>query len=241
METLATSTLEARCETLVRVSRAIGAHRDPKDLFNVLVEELHRIVPFDYVGVSLRDKTHLSFQNYCVDMASRSAVIAEKTLTLEDAFTQAVYERQAPLQMSTDEMEERYSQLQAQLKRLDIRSICALPLTTVHRKLGVISFGSKQVDAYTRDEIGFVSQVADQIALAFDDALNFTALRRALEELQSKNDRLQLLLEVTNQLVSKLELPDLLRTLAGSVRRVLHCDRKLGKRSAPQSILWWSL
>jgi formate hydrogenlyase transcriptional activator len=223
-EILATSTLEARCQTLVRVSRAIGAHHDPKDLFNVLVQELHRIVPFDYVGVSLGDKTHLSFQNYCVDMASRSAVIPEETLTLEDPFTQAVYERQTPLQRSTDEMEERYSQLQTQLKRLDIRSICALPLTTVHRKLGIISFGSKQVDAYTRDEIGFVSQVANQIALAFDDALNFTALRRASEELQSKNDRLQLLLEVTNQLVSKLELLDLLRTLAGSVRRVLHCD-----------------
>jgi formate hydrogenlyase transcriptional activator len=66
--------------------------------------------------------------------------------------------------------------------------------------------------------------VADQIALAFDGALNFTALRRVSEELQSKNDQLQLLLETTNQLVSKLELPELLRTVAGSVRRVLHCD-----------------
>ena len=128
-------------------------------------------------------------------------MIPEETLTLEDAFTQAVYERQAPLQRSTDEMEERYSQLQAQLKRPDLCSICALPLTTVHRKLGVISFGSKQVDAYTRDEIGFVSQLADQIALAFDDALNFTALRRASEELQSKNDQLEPLLEVRDQRV----------------------------------------
>ena len=110
------------------MSRAIGAHRDPKDLFGVLVEELHRIVPFDYVGVSLRDKAHVTFQNYCVDMASGSAVTPEETLTLEDAFTLAVYEQQAPLQRSTDEMEERYSQLQAQLKRLGVQSICALRL-----------------------------------------------------------------------------------------------------------------
>jgi len=69
-----------------------------------------------------------------------------------------------------------------------------------------------------------VSQVADYIALAFDDALNFAALRRASEELQSNNDRLRLLLDVTNQVVSNLELRDLLRAVSHDVRRVMQCD-----------------
>ena len=62
------------------------------------------------------------------------------------------------------------------------------------------------------------------IALAFDDALNFAALRRASEELRTKNDRLRLLLDVTNQLVSNLELRDLLRAISQDVRRVMQCD-----------------
>jgi len=66
--------------------------------------------------------------------------------------------------MSTDELEPLW-RLQAILKRLSIRSICALPLRTAHRKLGAITFGSKQVDA-TRQRDRFVSQVADYIALA---------------------------------------------------------------------------
>jgi formate hydrogenlyase transcriptional activator len=66
--------------------------------------------------------------------------------------------------------------------------------------------------------------VADQIALAFDDALNFTALRRASEELQTKNDRLQLLLDVTNQFVCNLELRGLLRAISRDLRRVMQCD-----------------
>jgi formate hydrogenlyase transcriptional activator len=90
--------------------------------------------------------------------------------------------------------------------------------------LGVITFCSKQVDTYSPNDIRFVSQVADYIALAFDDALNFAALRRASEELQSKNDRLRLLLDVTNQVVSNLELRDLLRAISQDVRRVMQCD-----------------
>src|SRR5580658_9690055 len=213
-----------RYETLVRMSRAIGAHRDPKELFGILMDELHGVVQFDFVGVSLRDQDSLTFQNYFIDMASRSELVPEEKLAPEETLTLWVYERQEPLLRSTNEMEPCCRRLQAILKRLSIRSICALPLTTAHRKLGAITFGSRQVDTYPPEEVQFVSEVASYIALAFDDALNLAALRQATEELQSKNERLQLLLDVTNQVVSNLELRDLLRAISQDVRRVMQCD-----------------
>src|SRR6266852_7090741 len=206
------------------MSRAIGAHRDLKELFGILVNELHRVVQFDLIGVSLRDKNSDTFQNYFIDMTSRSELAPEEKLTPEETLTLWVYEQQEPLLRSTNEMEPRYGRLQAMLKRLHIRSTCALPLTTAHRKLGVITFCSKQVGTYSANDIRFVSEVAGYIALAFDDALNLAALRRTSEELQSKNDRLRLLLDVTNQVVSNLELRDLLRAISQDVRRVMQCD-----------------
>jgi formate hydrogenlyase transcriptional activator len=224
LEVVAAPALAMRYETLVRVSRAIGAHRDLKELFGILMDELHGVVQFDLAGVSLRDQDSGAFQNYFIDMGSRSELVPEEKLTPEETLTLWVYERQVPLLKSTDEMEPRCSRLQAIFKRLNIRSLCALPLTTAHRKLGAITFGSKQLDAYSPNEIRFVSQVVDYIALAFDDALNIAALRQASEELQSKNDRLRLLLDVTNQVVSNLELRDLLRAISQDVRRVMQCD-----------------
>jgi formate hydrogenlyase transcriptional activator len=223
-EALAELALATRYETLVRVSQAIGAHRDPKELFGVLVDELRRVVQFDLIGVSLHDPDTEKFQNHFIDMASRSPLISDEQLSPQETLTWPVYEQQKPMLRSTDDMEPRYQRLQTILRSLHIRSLCALPLTTAHRKLGVISFGSRQLDTYSSEEIQFVSQVADQIALAFDNAMNFAALRQASEEREIKNNNLQLLLELTNQLVPNLELRDLLRTLAGTVRRVLHCD-----------------
>jgi formate hydrogenlyase transcriptional activator len=224
LEVLTAPALAVRYETLVRMSRAIGAHRDLKELFGILMDELHGVVQFDFIGVSLRDQDSDKFQNYFIDMASRSEFVPEEQLMPEETLTLWVYEQQEPLLRSTGEMEPRYGRLQAILKRLNIRSTCALPLTTAHRKLGVITFCSKQVDTYSPNDIRFVSQVTDYIALAFDDALNFAALQRASEELQSKNDRLRLLLDVTNQVVSNLELRDLLRAISQGVRRVMQCD-----------------
>src|SRR5260370_13809480 len=46
----------------------------------------------------------------------------------------------------------------------------------------------------------------------------------ARPELQTESDRLTLLLDLTNTLVSNLECRDLLRTVSASIRQVMHCD-----------------
>jgi formate hydrogenlyase transcriptional activator len=63
-------------------------------------------------------------------------------------------------------------------KHRGVRSVCALPLTTVHRRLGGLAVGSIETDAYSKEEVGFLSLVAKQVALAVDDALNFDASQR---------------------------------------------------------------
>src|ERR1700738_3635417 len=47
---------------------------------------------------------------------------------------------------------------------------------------------------------------------------------RARPELQTESDRLKLLLDLTNTLVSNLECRDLLRMVSASIRQVMHCD-----------------
>ena len=57
-----------------------------------------------------------------------------------------------------------------------------------------------------------------------DHSFNFRESSRAGSELHRESDRLNLLLDMTNTLVSNLELRDLLRVVAGSIRQEKHCD-----------------
>ncbi len=66
--------------------------------------------------------------------------------------------------------------------------------------------------------------VAEQIALAFDNALHFAAAQASQQQLLKKSERVGLLLELTNHLVSNLDFRDLLRTAVASTRRVMGCD-----------------
>ena len=62
------------------------------------------------------------------------------------------------------------------------------------------------------------------VASAVDDAIDFDALRRMKDELRLERDRLSLLLKLTSQIVSNLDLRNLLRTVSTMVRRVMDCN-----------------
>src|SRR6267378_4750680 len=57
-----------------------------------------------------------------------------------------------------------------------------------------------------------------------DHLLNFQEAPSARPELQRESDRLKLLLDITNTLVSNLECRDLLRAISASIRQVMRCD-----------------
>src|SRR6266404_58132 len=213
-----------RYESLVGVSNAIGTHRDPKDLFSALVRELHRVVRFDYIGVAIRDEKANTFHRHFVDAETEAAIPPDPELPIEESDAWWVYQNQEPLVTSLETHDARFSKLHEILKKYGVHCLCTLPLTTAHSKVGTLTFGSKAPDAYTADEVHFLSVVAEQIALAFDNALHFDASQASQQQLLKKNERLGLLLELTNHVVSNLEFRDVLRAVVASTRRVMGCD-----------------
>jgi len=127
------------------------------------------------------------------------------------------------LLMSTDELEPRYGRLQAILKRLSIRSICALPLRTAHPQTGHhFSVASRSMPT-RQTRSGRVPSGGLHCA-SVRRRVYFAALRGASEELQSRNDRLRCsstsrirLSQIWSSAIS-------LRAISHDVRRVMKCD-----------------
>jgi len=213
-----------RYELLVGVSNAIGTHRDPQELFGALARELRRVVPFDYVCVTIRDEKSNTFHRHSIDAKTEAAIPPDPELAMEESDAWWVYQNQEALVTSLETRDARFSKLREIMEKYGVQSLCTLPLTTAHSKVGTLTFGSKAPDVYTAEEVHFLSVVAEQIALAFDNALHFDAAQASQQQLLKKNKRLGLLLELTNHLVSNLEFRDLLRAVVASARRVMGCD-----------------
>jgi|SRR5579862_9718734 len=203
-----------RYQMLIRVSQAIKSHRDSNELFRALTTELHKVVAFDGIYCTNYDEVANKVQ---WRWSETSSGVRLPDFPPQETMTLWVYQHQQPLVIHNLDQETRFPRLVEFLKGQGIQSTCALPLTTGRRKLGSFGFCSTKPGAYSEDEVRFLSVVVDQVALAVDDALNS-------EELEKKNRQLSLLLELNNAVVSTLELRDLLRAMAASVRKIMKSD-----------------
>ena len=207
----------ARYEALIRVSQAVSAYREPRRLFEVLVDELRQVIEFDGIGIAQYDESNDSIEwHVSIDCDEPNPSLKDKCVQKE-TMTCWVFQNQQPLVIPFVDQETRFPDTIEFLKRHKMQSVCMLPLTTVHRRIGSMFITSEHPNAYSDDEVRFLGLVADQMALAIDDALNFDASRTAQEQLK-------LLLDLTNSVVSTLDLRELLRSISGNLRRVMNCD-----------------
>ena len=207
--------LSARYESLIRVSETIRSQHDQKELFNLLAHELRTVVPFDAIA-QYDDRANKVNWHLCGD-CPQSGATPMSDMKKEETVAWWVYQNQQPLLIPEVEDETRFRPTMEALKARDFRSLCALPLSTAHRRLGSLVIASRQTHAYSASDVRFLTLVAGQIALAIDDALH-------LEQSQLAQQRLQLLLDLTNRVVTNLELPELLREISANIRRVMHCE-----------------
>ena len=203
-----------RYEALIRLAEAIRTHQQPGDLFQVLVRELREVVHFD--AVAQYDES-LNKVNWHLGSLCKPVSNPYRNLGKEQTIAWWVQHHQQALVISSVDSEQRFPEMMEILRECGIRSLCALPLSTAHRRLGSLMIASGCPFTYSDDEVRFLSLVVNQVALALDDSLNFQASKRSQE-------RLELLLDLTNNVVSNLDLRDVLRAASASIRRVMQCD-----------------
>jgi formate hydrogenlyase transcriptional activator len=203
-----------RYESLIRIANSIRSQKEPRELFDILVHELGQVVPFDGIAQYDEEANKVAF-HLCAGCQKTKHDPAQ--IAKEDTIAAWVYEHQQTVVMGTLDHETRFPGSTRFMREAGLQSVCAFPLTTPSRRLGSVVIASMQRDAYSPEEVRFCSLVASQIALAMGDAINFRASQQAQE-------RLQLLLDLTNKVVSKLDLREVLREISANIRRTMQCD-----------------
>jgi len=205
--------LLARYEALVRVSRAIHTHRDPKQLFRVLAGELRQAADFDFIGLFLYDEASNTLQNPALHTDREPAFAIPREFPPEETVTWWVYRNQQPVVVASREEETRFPRMMEIYKSYGVESACVLPLTTAHRRLGSLAFAVARKNAYSAQEVRFLMLVADQVALAVDNATRDAEQERMKEELRKQTAHFERLFELAPE-------PIVLRDINNRVLRV---------------------
>jgi formate hydrogenlyase transcriptional activator len=183
------TSLAARYRALIRVSEALGAFHERDALFRNLAGELRQVVNFDFLGLAIYDGQTNTIEA-CV-LESTGEAIPPPQLVTEDSLTYWVVHHQQPVVIPLVERETRFPQAIGYMKSQSMQSACALPLTTLRRRVGLLFAASREARTYDGADLTFLGLVANQVALAIDDALNYGALQQAALEASERARNLE--------------------------------------------------
>lgn len=201
---------------LLELSKAIASHRDLTNLLHDLAARLHNLFDFDNLGVMLFDERRNVMRMHTLDSTGPAMLAFPTEVPVEGSMAGWVWSHQQPFVSGDVQQESRFVTLKL-ARDFSIKSICNLPLTTAHERLGVLSFTSDKPGVYDNLDLEFAQLVAAQIAVAME-------AQRYRDQLTHERDRSQLLLEINNTLVSNLNLRELLAEISACLRKVIPHD-----------------
>jgi formate hydrogenlyase transcriptional activator len=211
-------------EALLEVAESIAQHRDLAALFHDLAERLHCVVDFDFLTLVLHDPDRNVMRLHILETRLPTPVKTGSESPVEGHPSGWVWQSQQAFVVTDTEEDHRFPDFLQRLREVGVRSLAMVPLTTAQHRLGAMGFGRLVPQVITDTELQFMQRVGSQVAVAVDNALNYQTSQAYQIQLARERDRLQVLLEVNNVLVSTRELPELFRGIVSSLEKVIHHD-----------------
>ena len=218
----ASGTTSVRYEALLRIAEALSACSDTEEMARALADQLNGVIHFEHLDI-------LAFKENSEEVEWHAW--GKGALPLPDGGTEELpiwhlYYSQEPLHIVDWDSDERFPRLKQWTATVGARigSVVRVPLTTPRRRLGTLGIAGGPGIIYSAEDVGLLRYVARVAAFAIDDSLNLRRVEIAHAELQRQNERLQLLLNLTNSITSNLELRELLRAVSANIREVMHCE-----------------
>jgi formate hydrogenlyase transcriptional activator len=217
---IARETSSHRYEAVVRISEAIAACREPEELASTLADEIGDFLHFDHLYLTVLKENSKEIEYLVWGKGS----LPFPDLPVEELPLWHAMVSGDPQHTADWDTEERFPQFKEWAQKMRLGSGVRVPLTTPHRRLGVFGISRNTVNPFSEEDICFLRLVGRVVAFALDDGLNLRRAQSTHACLQSQNERLQLLLNLTNQITSNLQHRELFRAIAANIREVMQCD-----------------
>jgi formate hydrogenlyase transcriptional activator len=230
-EMIASERTSDRYEAVVRISEALAASAEPEALAKTLANELEEYLYFDhlYIAVLKENSKEVEYR------VRGKGDFALPDLPMEELPIWEAIANPDPVRVIDWLGEQRSPRFKQWVKQIGFGSGISIPLSTPHRRLGTLGVARDKWEPFSEEDVGFLRLIGRVVAFALDDGLNLKRAQHARACLQQQNERLQLLLNLTNRITSNLEHRELFRAAAAHIREVMQCDAVAVSLLKPES------
>jgi formate hydrogenlyase transcriptional activator len=180
-------------------------------------------VRFDALSLVLHDAATNTMRLHVLETTVPVESPLEIVLNPDDDPAGLVWQTQQPL-ITSDIVElSRWPRLLERVRPYGVQSYCWLPLTTARRRLGALVFTSRQPSAHDAADLDFLHQVANQVAVAVENALAFQEIEALKDKLAKEKAYLEEEVRTEHEFGDIVGESPALRAVLKAVETVLAC------------------
>ena len=210
------SSTESRYRTLLQVTEHLSAQTRMESLIEALHTLLQPLIAFNFLAFPQYDEERRMVRVHVL-AANDFRRIPSKSWKEEDTPAAKAHARGDLVYVPDVDAETELADFNDLMRGYGIRSYCWIPLFSGGKFLGGLNFGSDVPHAYSEEDIEFMKAVGRQVSVAVDNAISHDRIER-------ERDRLGLLLEINNALVSNLDERSLFAAVASKLRERVGAD-----------------
>ncbi|MDR3750852.1 MAG: sigma 54-interacting transcriptional regulator [Terracidiphilus sp.] len=212
----------SRYRALLGVSTAIASEPNIQEVLHSISALLSKVLSFDSIALLLLNQQTETTLLYALEAGTYDPGIEIGTeLPFKSTAVAMALEQQQPVFVPDIRQEWTKIPKFAEAVRSaspEALSAYILPISSSRRKLGVLIFGVSGREQYSSADVELMGSVAAHVSIALESALALESAEKYHQELERERDRLKLLLEINNHIVTHLDVNDLFRAASISIR-----------------------
>ena len=175
-----------RQQLLLEVNNAVVSNLDLDKVFTAVSACLRKVIQHDGSSLVLYEPETRQYRIHVLDFAKNTSVVEEGRadsackgpagIAITTA-KPAVFSEADLKTLSLD------SKVCAQLLDAGVKSLCCVPLLSHNGVRGALNVGRRRADAFAQDEIDLLTQVAQQIVIAVNNALAYRQIQALKDKL----------------------------------------------------------
>ena len=159
---------------LLEITNVLVTHLDIRRLLAAISASIRRVMAHDYACLELYDEESGELRLQSLDDPYTEETLPAGTrLPVEGTPAGRAFTDRETLVLNRLETNDFVPEVTRRLRGLGLKSACWLPLMAGDRVLGALSVGVRRADAFAENDVHLLKEVANQIAIAIDNALTF--------------------------------------------------------------------
>jgi formate hydrogenlyase transcriptional activator len=174
-----------RLQLLLKLTNSITSNLELKDVLRGIAANVREVMRCDAATILLPGVEPGTFRNHAVDFPGSKGFLREQQIVTpgEDSPPRRAFETMKPVISTNPAGGHPYSHARKIASQEGLKTACFIPLVNHGRALGIMVLARGTENAFTEEDVEFLSQAAGQIAIAIENALAFEEISQLKDKL----------------------------------------------------------